>query len=379
MKSQTLILLIVAAGCGLVAMLGVQQVLNKKGENETQKIQVLQASMDISLGVPLNDLNTEFVFVDLETCPEGAVTDPEQIADRSLLIPVNTGDWITEKKLSAPGERGISVKIPDGMQVATIPVDPTTSHSGMLQPGHRVDLMINYTDKNELGERISKVRRILQYVEVFAVDNKVYGLNDDGVAGKAKNISLLVTPDQALFLELAKTQGRMSTVLRRNDDSTELAAAELSADELDGGRLPDVNTTSARDANRIATFDSQQESADSLLQDLQNEFGGLGGSKPTAAVKPPVVEDTWTIAIWDGTDVRLDIVNLHSDLPVPDTAVPDSEAVQMPDEPAAEAEGETDTMEELDGLDGLEGMDGLELFEGLQDAASDLWSLVGEK
>lgn len=372
MKSQTLILLIVAAGCGLVAMLGVQQVLNDKGEDETDKVLVLQASTDIELGAPLTDLNTQFVSVDVATCPEGAVTDKAQIADRSLLIPVNTGDWITEKKLSAPGERGISVKIPDGMQVATIPVDPTTSHSGMLQPGHRVDLMINYQDKNELGERIQKVRRILQYVEVFAVDNKVYGLNDDGQAGKAKNISLLVTPDQALFLELAKTQGRMSTVLRRNDDATELAAAELSADELDGGRLPEVNTASARDANKVPRFGGEdQESADSLLQDLQNEFGGFGGSKPAVVAEPPV-EDTWTIAIWEGTDVRLDVVNMNSDMPIPEAtsqpapAVPDSEGIQVPVPPEDAAEG------------GMQEMDGLELFEGLKDAASDLWSLIEE-
>ena len=127
MKSQTLILLIVAAGCGLVAMLGVQQVLNKKGEDETQKVQVLQASVDIGLGQQLNETNTLFVSVDVETVPEGAVTDLEQITARSVLIPVQIGDWITEKKLSEPGDTGVSVRIPEGMQVATIPVDATTS------------------------------------------------------------------------------------------------------------------------------------------------------------------------------------------------------------------------------------------------------------
>ncbi len=368
MKSQTLILLIVAGGCGLVAMLGVQQVLNSKEGDQTPKVQVLQASMDIEMGQPLNELNTQFVQVDVETCPEGAVTQLEQVADRALLIPVNAGDWITEKKMSAPGEVGVIVKIPEGMQVATIPVDPTTSHSGMLQPGHRVDLMINYQDKNEYGERIQKVRRILQYVEVFAVDNKVYGLNDDGQAGKAKNISLLVTPEQALFLELAKTQGRMSTVLRRNGDPVEVAAAELSADELDGGQLPDMTTTSARDANSIPEFDAEQESAGSLLEDLQSTFGEVGGSGPAAAMEPPV-EDTWTIAIWEGTDVRLDVVNLNSDLPVPNNldepapAMPSQGDLQVPVPPDSRQDDE---------------LEGLELFEGLKDAASDLWSLVQE-
>lgn len=364
MKSQTLILLIVAAGCGLVAMLGVQQVLNKKGEDETQKVQVLQASVDIGLGQELSELNTQFVSVDVETVPEGAVTDLEQITDRALLIPVNIGDWITEKKLSAPGDRGISVKIPDGMRVATIPVDPTTSHSGMLQPGHRVDVMLNYQTKNELKERIQKIRTILQYVEVFAVDNKVYGLNDDGEAGKAKNISLLVTPEQALFLELAKTQGKMSTILRRNGDDVAVGEKELSADDLNGGVLPELNTVTARDANPLG-FDPEQESADSMLRDLQIEYGDFGSTKPAGA---PIANDTWTIAIWEGSEVRLDTVNLNSDLPVPTNSsepapgMPATGGFQVPVPPDA----------------GEEDLEGLEVFEGLKDAASDLWSLIKE-
>merc|ERR1711964_745207 len=109
------------------------------------------------------------------------------------------------------------------------------------------------------------------YVEIVAVDNKVYGINDDGEAGKAKNISLLVTPDQALFLELAKTQGRMSTVLRGNGDDEDVAADELSADELSGRKMPGVNHASARDTNLLPEFDAEQESAGSLVDLLRAE------------------------------------------------------------------------------------------------------------
>ena len=363
MKSRTLILLIVAGGCGLVAMLGIQQVLNKKGEDNTRKVKVLQAAVDIGLGERLSETNTRFVMVDIENVPEGAVTGLEQIADRSVLIPVNIGDWVTKKKLSEAGDQGVSVRIPSGMQVATIPVDATTSHSGMLQPGHRVDLMISYQDKNELGEQIQKVRRILQYVEVFAVDNKVYGLNDDNRSDKAKNISLLVSPEQALFLELAKTQGRMSTVLRGNGDDAEVVEDELSADELIGRPLPGVSVASARDTNQRSGFDAgaEQESTDSLLNDLQVEFGG-----PEAGVAVSVTEDTWKIAIWQGTDVRVDTVNLHSDTPVATntnesvSATPGQRNVQVPVPSDAPATG------------GRAGM------KGLEEASLDLSSLFEE-
>jgi len=371
MKSQTLILLIVAAGCGLVAMLGVQQVLNKKGEDETPKMRVLQASADIEIGVPLTELNCQYVTVDVGTVPEGAVTDFKQTEERQLVIPANTGDWITEKKLGGRGLTGNVVNIPDGMQVCTIPVDATTSHSGMLQPGHRVDLMINYESRTEIGDRVQKVKRILQYVEVFAVDDKVYGRDGEGQAAKAKNISLLVTPDQALFLELAKTKGRMSTVLRRTDDDTEVASSELTEGDLDSGQGTDIDIRTSLDANKIPKFgvEAEEESDDDIFADLQRSFQGGGSAPMMHQPAAPVEPDSWQIAIWEGTSVRVESVNLNSDLPIPTNAIqagpamPAQGAFQVPMPPDASAD---EGPEELEGL------------EGLKDAASDLWSLFGE-
>lgn len=372
MKSQTLILLIVAAGCGLVAMLGVQQVLNKKGEDETEKVQVLRASLDIEIGVPLTELNCEYVTVDINTIPQGILTDFKQTEERQLVIPVNAGDWITEKKLGERGLRGSVVNIPDGMQVCTIPVDTTTSHSGMLQPGHRVDLMINYESKKEDGDRVQKVKRILQYVEVFAVDDKVYGRDGDGQAAKAKNISLLVTPDQALFLELAKTKGRMSTVLRRTGDDVEVASSELTEGDLDSGQASDIDKRTALDANEIPEFgfaEDENESAEGLFKSLQESYAGEASGPVSQQAAAPAEPETWQIVIWEGTSPRIETVNLNSDLPmIPGgaqgaPALPAQGSMQVPVPPDASAAGMD---EQLKGLDDL------------KDAASDLWSLFGE-
>ena len=55
MKPKTLMLLCVAVGCGLVAMIGVQQALNKPKTAEVQTIQVAVALADINPGEPLNE------------------------------------------------------------------------------------------------------------------------------------------------------------------------------------------------------------------------------------------------------------------------------------------------------------------------------------
>ena len=314
MKSQTLILLIVAGGCGLVATMGVQRMLNKNGEDDSDKLQVLQASVDINVGEPLSELNTQFVTVDMSTCPEAAVTDLAQISERSLRIPATAGDWITLKKLTEPGEIGAVASIPDGMQVCTIPVDTTTSHSGMMQAGNRVDVLLTYTGVDESKQRQQKIRRILQFVEVFAVDDQIYGVNANGKVSGAKNISLLVTPEQALILELGKKRGSLSTVLRRTSDDVEVAASELTEADLDGN-LPDLDTRSTLDSRtEVPTFAMPgEESSESLFGQLQREFHGPDSVAEAAPAEP----NTWTIAIWEGSDVRLESVCLDSDLPIP--------------------------------------------------------------
>jgi len=365
MKSQTMILLIVAGGCGLVATMGVQRML-KKGGDESEKVQVLQASTDINVGERLSELNTHFVSIDVDACPEAVVTDLEQINERSPRIPVTAGDWITMKKLGKPGEVGAVASIPKGMQVCTIPVDATTSHSGMLQAGNRVDIMLNYTGGDEQDRRQHKVRRILQYVEVFAVDNVIYGVNTDVKNSSAKNISLLVTPEQALVLELGKKRGSLSTVLRRTDDDIEVASSKMTEDDLEG-RLPDVDARSALDARSDVPVFSMPDpdSPGSLFSQLQREFRGSG----PAAEPVPAEANTWTIAIWEGSDVRLELVNLDSDLPVPTRK--ENPVPTMPAAPSFQ-------LPQADPIFGGEqpgGFEALEVMEGLKEAASDLWKL----
>ena len=83
MKMKSLVLLAMAIGCGLVAMLGVQQVLSgdKKPPAETGK--VLVAITNIMPGQPLDDSNVAFKAWDKNDIPQGAVTTHEEYQERS--------------------------------------------------------------------------------------------------------------------------------------------------------------------------------------------------------------------------------------------------------------------------------------------------------
>lgn len=178
MKMKSLVLLAMAIGCGLVAMLGVQQVLSgdKKPPVETGK--VLVAITNIMPGQPLDDANVAFKAWDQNDIPQGAVTKSEEYQDRSLRVSAFPNEPIMIAKLNERGVFGGSSEIPKGMRVATVPVTVTETHSGLILPGDRVDIVATYTvarhlagQMNSQAGEIKKAKTILQYIEVFATDN----------------------------------------------------------------------------------------------------------------------------------------------------------------------------------------------------------------
>ena len=144
MKMKSLVLLVMAIGCGFVAMLGVQQVLSgdKKPRVETSK--VLIAVTNIMPGQPLDDTNVAFKDWPKAEIPEGAVTTHEQYQDRSLRVAAVPNEIVMSAKLNEKGVFGGSSEIPTGMRVATVPVNITKTHSGLIMPGDRVDVVVTY-------------------------------------------------------------------------------------------------------------------------------------------------------------------------------------------------------------------------------------------
>ena len=116
MKMKSLVLLAMAIGCGLVAMLGVQQVLSgdKKPPVETGK--VLVAITSIMPGQPLDDSNVAFKAWDKNDVPQALVTKPEEYQECSLRVSTFPNEPIMIAKLNDKGVFGGSSEIPKGMR-----------------------------------------------------------------------------------------------------------------------------------------------------------------------------------------------------------------------------------------------------------------------
>ena len=325
MKNQSLILLVVAVGCGLVAMLGVKQVISQKPAETAETVMVLSAIAEIQPGTALDEMNTKFVETALTSIPEGAVTDIKEIEHRYLKVPVMPGDWILKNKLTE--SRGAEASIPEGMGIVTIPVDATTSHSGMLLPGNRIDLLLTYSDASS-GESLQKTITVLEYVEVFAVDNRVYGIDKEGDA-QAKNITLLVAPEQGKAVTLAGKVGTLSTMMRARGEDSSKGQAEISEEFLTSSFLgSNRNAPSVMDIRTdrsqlneeilppvLVETSEPAEPMPTVSQLLDEELSRTGtsdpgGSAPVAEIAPAAPKNSWTMEIYEGETLRLESVTI---------------------------------------------------------------------
>lgn len=234
MKNKSLMLLMVAAGCGLVAMFGVQQMMSTGPS--TPKSRILVARTEIDAGVQLDKTNVGFKEWPADAMPQGAIRTEEEFAERALKHRVVPGQPILLTELGNKGEFGMQIQIPAGMRVVSYPVTATMTHSGLMKPGNFVDISAVIEAPVKGGGKRTEVKPVLQCVQVFAVDRRIVGSEEtkDAKANEGKNISFLVYPLQGQLLQLAYKQsnGGLQFALRSGADKDLVNSHDLSDESM---------------------------------------------------------------------------------------------------------------------------------------------------
>lgn len=145
--------------------------------------------------------------------PSGVISRFEQIQGQYAKSPILVDQPISDKLVtSVRPVTVISSKIPEGFRAVTIPVDQTTGVEGWAKPGAKVDVVLvsSASGRNEAGT-------IVCNAEVLSAGaNASAGPND--APGPASTVTLLVSPEDAVTIQLAQTMGKLSLSLRGDSD-----------------------------------------------------------------------------------------------------------------------------------------------------------------
>lgn len=226
MRPKSFILLILALGCGLIAAVGINQVLANRGKNvviqtgEMESIFVVMTNVEPGARVTPEVLKLEPWPKD--RVPVGAIVDLDQIEGRRTRTRLFAGEPVLEAKLFGTNASGnpVTVKIPKGYRVESVKVDAVAGGSNLIVPGDRVDVMVYLKKNTGTGIDFTGTRTILQNVAVFAINDRHElepGEAEEGSI-QAKTVSLLLLPGDAELLQLASELGKIRLALRSPED-----------------------------------------------------------------------------------------------------------------------------------------------------------------
>ena len=198
-----------------------------KEQGRVDSVQVVVARRDLPMGTRLEPDMLESVAWPAKVPPAGTVTLPELVKERVIMLPVLRGEPIVAGKLAAPGERGgLSSVLATGRRAVTVKVNEVVGVAGFALPGNYVDVMVHVPDRQD--RPVSKI--VLERILVLAVAQDVTVPEHKPRVVNA--VTLEVTPAQAEQLDLARSVGTLSLVLRSQSDEQSVLTS--------GARKPDL-------------------------------------------------------------------------------------------------------------------------------------------
>ncbi|MES2481557.1 MAG: Flp pilus assembly protein CpaB [Pseudomonadota bacterium] len=228
---KALAMLALAVVIGLAAAIYAAQWAAQRGNIASRRVVV--AAVDIDLGSKINPQMLTSVEWPSSSVPPGAFTDIKDVQDRVVRVGIPRGDAVLERKLAAVGTQGgLSAVIAEGKRAMTVRVNDVVGVAGFALPGNYVDVMVN-TQRDRAGGQESQISlTVLEQVLVLAVAQEAS--RDDLKPKVVSAVTLEVSPDDAEKLDLARSVGTLSLVLRNQMDKTTTATTGVTREQLLG-------------------------------------------------------------------------------------------------------------------------------------------------
>ena len=220
MSVRTLLVVLLAVGCGGIATYGMFSVVRSSRGNadatpiiETEQVAVL--TIDVGLvGTKITEDMVRLQDWPKEYLPEGYITDLKDVVNETLRVPVRAGELLLKGKFGAG--RGMAAIVDPGYRAFTI---HTPNHSagvaGFVMPGDTVDVLLTRDNPDIPGGSVTTA--LLQKATVLASDQNINAPEANTIK-TLKSVTLSVTPEEGKILTLAQSGGTLTLMLRNKED-----------------------------------------------------------------------------------------------------------------------------------------------------------------
>ncbi|MDP1596763.1 MAG: Flp pilus assembly protein CpaB [Methylotenera sp.] len=216
---RAFLMIVISIGIGLGAVVLASRWISQQATVASSKIVV--AAQDIDLGTPLTPQMLKVADWPKGSVPAGATEDIKTLDTRVVKTSLLRGEPVLESKLAPLGATGgLSAVIKEGNRAMTVRVNDVVGVAGFALPGNYVDIVVNTEDESVKADNVNKSisKIVLEHILVLAVAQEQ---NRDETKPRVVNaVTLEVTPEQAEKLDLARSVGSLSLVLRNQIDTS---------------------------------------------------------------------------------------------------------------------------------------------------------------
>src|ERR1019366_4770446 len=175
---------------------------NAVAPKQEKTLRMVVATHDMPMGTLLKKSDLKLVNYPQKDVPKGSVFQIAAAENRVLMVSLNTNEPVLQAKLSdMTSVEGVSSTIDRGYRAVSVQVTDVSGVAGLIQPGSHVDV-------------------------IFTGPTVAIGQTVDPRAPKSPTVTLVLLPEDAQKLELAKSQGKISLSLRNPLDSAHSANTE---------------------------------------------------------------------------------------------------------------------------------------------------------
>ena len=257
MNVRTLIILALAICCGLGTVFVVKRMRGAGAEGtvaEVETVNVVVAAVDLPKLKHLTEKDVTLQPWPKALVPPGAILKVGDAIGKTLRSDMKASQPIFQASIDAG--RGIDVLLPDGenMRLVTILTPSEASNvAGLVQPGDHVDINLILSNGGDIASDSmidvvtggAHARVLIQNVVIVSVGQQVEMTEGNGIPGPYQSVTLAVTPEQSLILQLAGTKGTLTLALRGTGDT----------------EIVDVNPFTLSELRRLDSFSEQGDQA----------------------------------------------------------------------------------------------------------------------
>lgn len=221
MKTNKAILMIVCSiALAVLAVTLASRWIAQQANISTSK--VIVAAVEINPGTRLTPEMLRTADWPAGSVPKDSFVDVKALDARVTRVSVQRGEPLFESKLARVGSSGgLSAVVAEGKRAMTVRVNDVIGVAGFALPGNFVDILVSTQGEKEAGAatkdlNISKL--VLERILVLAVAQEAS--QNETKPKVVTAVTLEVTPEQAEQLDLARSVGQLSLVLRNQVDLT---------------------------------------------------------------------------------------------------------------------------------------------------------------